>query len=283
MAARWFPSGLLHPFTPKGRLLWMGREAMQEALILLNAAEAAAPGTVLARRNGILRPAQPPSGGDEEEDSSTGGATKAPAAGREAGPAHAAPAEGALLLEPTGVAALIPGLVPGAPGPSLFYPEGLALVVRGYLEALWTATRLSADRHPGASVRLVRERVPSLAALAAAADPLRGRYAAVVVAAGASAGLLPELASLPIRTCGGAVVHLAPGPSSQPLPEATPGILGAPYLVPTPSGAAVGATRVCAHETTRIFARCNPIRIAISSETVDEFAVAASLNLQLIQ
>lgn len=137
------------------------------------------------------------------------------------------------------MAALLPGFAPAAPGPSLFYPEGVALVCRGYLRALWAATELSARSFPGRSAALVAERVPSLSALARG-----GRYHAVVVAAGAAAAALPELRALPIKTCGGAVVHLAPGPASGRLPQEAPGVLGAPYLVPTESGMSVGATRV---------------------------------------
>lgn len=240
-------TGLLHPFTPKGRLLWLGREAMREALALLDAAQAAAPGVTLARRNGILRPAQAAggSGGGDEDDAPPQDASSSSSSS----PSSAAqPADGALLLDPAQTVSKLPGLVPAAPGPSLFYPEGVALVVRGYLEALWTATRISAAARPGCAVRLLRERVPSLSEIATTAGSSSGpgsssRYAAVVVAAGAAAAFLPELAALPVKTCGGAVVHLRPGAGSQGLPETAPGVLGSPYLVPTETGISVGATR----------------------------------------
>nr|BAD95350.1 putative D-amino acid dehydrogenase [Arabidopsis thaliana] len=64
--------GLLHPYSPKGKLLWHGAECWRECLELLNVAETAASssyqstenrdfsesfGNFMVRRRGILRPA----------------------------------------------------------------------------------------------------------------------------------------------------------------------------------------------------------------------------------
>mmetsp|Transcript_3695 Transcript_3695/g.10651 ORF Transcript_3695/g.10651 Transcript_3695/m.10651 type:complete len:180 (+) Transcript_3695:564-1103(+) len=52
--------GLMHPFTPRGKMLWRGDEGVDAALELLDAAEeAAGPGSeTIAWRSGLIRPAK---------------------------------------------------------------------------------------------------------------------------------------------------------------------------------------------------------------------------------
>ena len=53
-------AGLLHPYTPRGKVLWQGREAFQDALHLIEAAESAngTEDSPFVWRHGLLRPAR---------------------------------------------------------------------------------------------------------------------------------------------------------------------------------------------------------------------------------
>jgi glycine/D-amino acid oxidase-like deaminating enzyme len=189
--------GLLHPYSPKGKLLWKGREGWQAALSLLAAAEAAAArrsrhSKSIAWRRGILRPlvaekhikdARKLGGGDgllEREFA------------------------GIRCLERPLAQAMVPGLELPENGLGLYIPGGINLHPRSYLDALWLACEdFAFSAGGGTRAALMNQRVSSLAELS------REGYEAVVVCTGSKAVLLPELAGkLPLSMCRGVVAHL---------------------------------------------------------------------------
>ncbi|EIE18262.1 FAD dependent oxidoreductase [Coccomyxa subellipsoidea C-169] len=91
-----------------------------------------------------------------------------------------------------------------------------------YLRALWGACEETA-RSRGGQCRLVGEKVASLHAL----EEVHGHYTAVIVAAGAAAGTLPEIGDkLPMELCQGYTLDLAPpraDTASVPVEASTPG------------------------------------------------------------
>lgn len=185
--------GLLHPYTPKGKLLWKGNEGWHAALNLLAAAEAATPlptrdSNPIAWRRGILRPLV--------AEKHVKDARKLPCGnGQQAG---------IRCLERPMAQAMVPGLELPELGLGLYIPEGINLHPRSYLDALWLACENFAH-NAGAGTRatLVNQHVSSLAELA------REGYEAVVVCTGSKAVLLPELAGkLPLTMCRGVVAHL---------------------------------------------------------------------------
>ena len=188
--------GLLHPYTPKGRLLWKGSEGWQAALTLLAAAEAAA----LARRDlkpiawrrGILRPLVAEK--HIKDARKLGGGT---------GPSGAE-LSGIRCLERPLAHALVSGLELPENGLGLYIPGGINLHPRSYLDALWLACENFAHNAGGGTrAAFVNQRVSSLAELA------QEGYEAVVVCTGSKAVLLPELAGkLPLSMCRGVVAHL---------------------------------------------------------------------------
>lgn len=180
--------GLLHPYNPKGKLLWKGNEGWHAALNLLAAAEAAALPTrdsnPIAWRRGILRPLVAEKHIKDARKLAGG--------------------NGPSCLERTMAQAMVPGLELPELGLGLYIPEGINLHPRSYLDALWLACESFAhNAGAGSRATLVKERVSSLAELA------REGYEAVVVCTGSKAVMLPELAGkLPLAMCRGVVAHL---------------------------------------------------------------------------
>lgn len=189
--------GLLHPYTPKGKLLWKGSEGWQAALSLLAAAEEAAAlhrrdSKPIAWRRGILRPlvaekhikdARRLGGGDGLSGTELAGIR---------------------CLERPLAQAMVPGLELPENGLGLYIPGGINLHPRSYLDALWLACEDFAHNAGGGTrAALVNQRVSSLAEVS------REGYEAVVVCTGSKAVLLPELAGkLPLSMCHGVVAHL---------------------------------------------------------------------------
>jgi glycine/D-amino acid oxidase-like deaminating enzyme len=243
-------AGTLHPFTPRGRLLWRGAEAFEDALALVAAAErAAAPGAPpLAWRAGLLRPAR------TRAQAAALGAAAAAAAGAGAG-AGAVAALGAAAM-----AARVPGLdaaallsaedLPPGGAAGLLAPRGLVLHPHRYLAAAWAAAAgLAAGGGARGGARLLLKKVESLDALRVPGDADvagGGTYDAVVVAAGAAVGLIGGAAgALPLRLVQGCTLDLAAPPGGgADYPHSAPSLLGSTYLAARGGArATVGATR----------------------------------------
>ncbi|KAK9833582.1 hypothetical protein WJX81_008540 [Elliptochloris bilobata] len=258
-------AGLLHPFTPRGRLLWRGDEAVADALELVAAAEAAAaraaacaacdtdkterdPDIGLEDRFVWRQPLMRPARNEQQAREFAAAEGRTTGSGFQVSPLPAA-----------AVAALAPGMcadaiaaasAAGGAGAALLVQGGLVLHPERYLRALWEACRQrAADIGGGCAAQLVRQHVPSLVQLQADAGP----FDAVVVAAGAAVGVLPELRGLlPLELCQGFTLELAPpsGRAAHTLPGGTlypagaPSLLGEFYVAAQGrSTAVVGATR----------------------------------------
>eukprot|EP00887_Chlorella_sp_A99_P005223 scaffold1.g5223.t1 len=233
-------AGLLHPYTPRGKLLWRGLEAFQDALALVEAAEAAAAAEEAAGgasleqftwRHGILRQVvgcRPARSIKQARDL----ARHVPA------DAAAMTAAGAALVDGARLAELVPGLRPEMllPEPAeleaptaggkgggtqrqlkqqqqptaagLMAGRAVTLNPARYLQALWAGCQQAAAAAGASSVaELRRARVESLAQL----QREQGPYVAVVVAAGAAVGTIAEAGGLlPLELCQGYTLHMQP-------------------------------------------------------------------------
>ncbi|KAK9814738.1 hypothetical protein WJX72_010698 [[Myrmecia] bisecta] len=231
--------GLLHPFSPSGKLLWRGEEAMADALQLVQAAEHAAradegldPSAQFVWRQPIMRPAAtakqvkqflkvqkakaaPPAGGPAHVSCLT--AREAlhllPGLSQQPVPQPAAP----LARQGRGDMKAAATAAAGQPGPAaLLIKGGLVLHPVRYLRALWSACQHQAATAGGSSATLVHERVTSLALL----EQQQGPFDAVIVAAGAAVATIPEIGDrVPLELCQGYTLDLAwpdPAPSVQP-------------------------------------------------------------------
>ncbi|XVE71089.1 hypothetical protein DITRI_Ditri10aG0122400 [Diplodiscus trichospermus] len=196
--------GLLHPYSPKVKLLWRGAECWNESLKLLSIAEEAVSseklvsesgefgqefGDFIVRRRGILRPATTMKTLDLLIDN----------------------AQNCLagckieIIDKDAAVKLIPHL--HVPFNLAFYmPEAVNVNSQYYLKALFLACQnlvkeLSASGHGKKKLCVQKKSVCEL-------RELEGEYDAVIVCLGAKADLLPELAGrLPLRTCRGVVLH----------------------------------------------------------------------------
>jgi glycine/D-amino acid oxidase-like deaminating enzyme len=207
-------AGLLHPFTAKGKLLWMGAEAFEEALRLVEAAEAycdEAEGK-LVWRHGVLRPARTArqAANFAKNVPNVPGVTTV-------GGAHCVTADK--------LPAIVPGLNPASLLPEnihddtaatsgFFVPGAVVLHPLRYLAALWAACgALAAAASPASSAELLLHPVPSLAAL----ELERGPYDAVIVAAGAAIGAIKETKDLlDLELCRGISLEMISSQSQAP-------------------------------------------------------------------
>ncbi|XP_020091234.1 uncharacterized protein LOC109712205 [Ananas comosus] len=198
--------GLLHPYSPKAKLLWKGAECWKECLQLLNVAErvneatgsnqiiqdftSKFDGTIVCRR-GILRPATSEKKVDilmENTQSSL----------------HCCNLE---ALDREAAQSLVPGLcVPF--DFAVYMPHAVNIHPKRYLQALFLACRNLADESSASNIceerelNLFRETIKSLRQLA-------DEYDAMIICLGAKVDMLPELAGkLPLRSCRGVVAEL---------------------------------------------------------------------------
>jgi len=213
-------AGLLHPFTPKGREIWMGQEGFAATSALLQRCEAVSSERV-SEASGLLRLALDHDLASELERASRAG-----------GAAAAAPS-GALEQRwiSASDASAIAGATVGAGVEGVAHaPSALRVDTPAYLRALWALCgRIARERGSGLEWRC--SALPSLAAVAAAASE-RGEapYDAVVVCLGSRASDLAELSGLPLRPCRGQNLHLENRAGLE-----TPLICGK-YIVPTGEG-----------------------------------------------
>ncbi|XP_077238045.1 FAD-dependent oxidoreductase family protein isoform X2 [Tasmannia lanceolata] len=197
--------GLLHPYSPKAKLLWRGAECWKECLELLRIAEAAKNARtsdrggqdlvhesdeVLVWRRGILRPATALKNVDilKENAQNCLGSCRIE------------------FIDKDAARNLVPDLcVPF--NSAVYMPEALNIHPKRYLQALFLACQsladdTSASGYGGKEIYLHKKSVNSLLDLA-------GEYSAVIICLGAKAKMLPELSGkLPLRTCRGVVTHL---------------------------------------------------------------------------
>ncbi|KAL6221582.1 hypothetical protein ACLB2K_004978 [Fragaria x ananassa] len=183
--------GLLHPYSPKAKLLWRAAECWDEALRLLNVAEAAVPDAApIVRRRGILRPALSMKNMMVVKDNAQNGLA------------------GCRIesIDEDAAQNLVPGIC--SPYNTCFYmPQAVNVHPQRYLEALFLACQTLVKElcASGFGVKELHLHKVSIQKLL----QLEGEYQAVIVCLGAKADLLPELSGrLPLRTCRGVVAHL---------------------------------------------------------------------------
>ncbi|KAG0468610.1 hypothetical protein HPP92_017938 [Vanilla planifolia] len=196
--------GLLHPYSPKAKLLWRGAESWKECMKLLTEAErvtglSASRGTdenqtysfdgPLILRRGILRPATAEAKMEILKANARNGISSCTIE----------------ILD--GQAAK--GLVPSLSVPldlAVYFPQAMNIHPKRYLQALFVACENFANdissTYASTEIKLRKKSVHSL-------HELDGEYDAVVVCLGAKVGTLPELSGrLPLRTCRGVIAEL---------------------------------------------------------------------------
>ncbi|KAH7841946.1 hypothetical protein Vadar_004436 [Vaccinium darrowii] len=233
--------GLLHPYSPKVKLLWRGAECWSESLKLLSIAEATMASkelksetpdfaencdSFIANRRGILRPAISLKHLNVLTDNAQ----------------NSLPCCKIESIDRDAAQNLVPSLC--VPLNSAFYmPEAINVHPRRYLKALYLACQdlaneLSTSGLNMKELHLHKMSVNNLLELA-------GEYTAVIVCLGARAGFLPELyGKLPLRTCRGVVAHLQlPDDISEVYPDHAPSILSDAWLsIQGPRNLQLGST-----------------------------------------
>ncbi|KAG9456247.1 hypothetical protein H6P81_000755 [Aristolochia fimbriata] len=210
--------GLLHPYSPKAKLLWKAAECWRECQNLLATAEAAAnaraldSNTISARRlvwrRGIMKPATAAKNVDILKKNAQNGL-------------------GSCRLEFMNRDAaqnLLSNLC--VPFDSAVYmPQAMNVHPQRYLQALFLACQnlvqdFTASGYKRKEIHVYKETINDLGQLA-------GDYDVVVLCLGAKANMLPELqGKLPLRLCRGVVAHLAlPKDKSGEYPDGSPSIL----------------------------------------------------------
>ncbi|XP_020587150.1 uncharacterized protein LOC110029269 [Phalaenopsis equestris] len=197
--------GLLHPYSPKGKLLWRGSESWGECLKLLAAAERALElsyssklghdqscsldGPIILRR-GILRPGTNETNVEILKANAQNCLTSCPLD----------------LLAGQAATSLVPNLsVPF--NFAVFMPLAMNIHPKRYLKALFMACKnfaneVSSTAQAMTEISLFKKHVERL-------HELDGEYDAVVICLGAKAEMLPELSgNLPLRNCRGIIAEL---------------------------------------------------------------------------
>ncbi|GMH04478.1 hypothetical protein Nepgr_006317 [Nepenthes gracilis] len=233
--------GLIHPYSPKVKLLWMGAECWTECLNLLSVAEEAATSLEsnnmgpscgqntdghIIRRRGILRLAVSEKNLEVMQENAR----------------NCLQSCRIVTIDKTAAQNLVPNLC--APLNSAFFmPEAVSINPQRYLQALFSACQdlageMSTLGYQCKSLCLHKKFITSLGELA-------GEYDAVIICLGARVDMLPELSGkLPLRTCRGIVAHLQlPDDASEYYPEHSPSILSDAWLaVQGPQSLHLGST-----------------------------------------
>lgn len=177
-------AGLLHPFRPNGREIWMGTEGFAATSELVHAVEEAT-GEAVSASSGLLRLAMDAAQAAELQEAA----------------AAAHPADSMALRWHTTAEATQLGGGDGVGGlGAAFAPAALTVDTPRYLQGLWRLCEQRA-RATGGEATWRRQGVGALSELV-------GRYDAVVVAAGACTTELAELRRLPLRPCRGHNLYL---------------------------------------------------------------------------
>ncbi|OMO61779.1 FAD dependent oxidoreductase [Corchorus capsularis] len=220
--------GLLHPYSPKVKLLWRGAECWKEGLNLLSIAEQAISseeldsetgefsegfGGFIVRRRGILRPATNMKTLNILNDNAQ----------------NYLPSCKIETIDKDAALKLVPHL--HVPFNLAFYmPEAVNVNSLRYLKALFLACQnlvkeISVSGDGKKRLHLQKKSVSEL-------RELEGEYDAVIICLGAKADLLPELAGrLPLRTCRGVILELQlPDKIGEDYPNHGPSILSDAWL-----------------------------------------------------
>ncbi|PKA65513.1 hypothetical protein AXF42_Ash005847 [Apostasia shenzhenica] len=207
--------GLLHPYSPKAKLLWKGSDSWKECLELLAVAQRAMErnasawethdqscsfdGPIVLRRadlyyyvsfRGILKPATTEMKVETLMENAKNCLTNCPL---EAMDEHAAKCLAPNIIAPAGFA--------------IYMPLAMNIHPKRYLQALFLACQNFADEASSSAnakidIRFHEKHVNTLLELG-------GDYDAVVVCLGAKVGMLPELSgNLPLRACRGVIAQL---------------------------------------------------------------------------
>ncbi|GFP97056.1 hypothetical protein PHJA_001849700 [Phtheirospermum japonicum] len=216
--------GLLHPYSPKVKLLWQGAELWNESLHLLNIAERALAKerrgetpengeSHIIRRRGILRPAV----NSKNMNIMTENAQKCLANCR------------IELIHEDAARMLVPNL--SVPLNLAFYmPQALNINAQVYLQGLYLACENIANEMStlGRGQRELNFRQKFVQSLL----EVEGDYDAVIICFGARAAFLPELSGkLPLRTCRGVIAQLQLGDDMrEEYPKHSPSVLSDTWL-----------------------------------------------------
>ncbi|KMT03576.1 hypothetical protein BVRB_8g192520 [Beta vulgaris subsp. vulgaris] len=217
--------GLVHPYSPKVKLLWRGEECWREFLNLLNVAEAAATEApsyamdggpysgqntdgFIVRKKGILRPAVNEKILNAMHENVLSSLASCPVQ----------------AIDKISAIELIPKLCTPL-NTAFFMPEAVNVNPQNYLKALFLASenlvsRMSSIGLHGKNITLHKKAVASL-------SEVGDEYDVVIVCLGARVDMLAELSGmLPLRTCRGIVAHLQLHDSlCEEYPEYSPSIL----------------------------------------------------------
>ncbi|CAN6202308.1 unnamed protein product [Urochloa humidicola] len=227
--------GLLHPYSPKVKLLWKGAEFWKESMDLLRSAEQAN-GTAgsdtasqdesLIWRRGIVRPPTTEKAADillENAQSCLESCS-------------------VQVLDSDAAQRLIPGLcVPF--DFAVYMPLALNINPKKYLQALFSACQNLADEASSLSsepkeLKLYKQHVDNL-------HQMSGDYDSVIICLGAKACSLPELANkLPLRACRGVIAEFQlPSDTVEEYGNQSPSILSDAWMAfQGPRTVSVGST-----------------------------------------
>ncbi|KAI4379353.1 hypothetical protein MLD38_005665 [Melastoma candidum] len=233
--------GLVHPYSPKVKPLWLGEECWEECLKLLGVAQTAidarksgASGSVwytncrerIIRRRGIIRPAVDVKNLDILSNNAS----------------NCLPSCVVERVDRDAAQNLLPNLV--VPYGSAFYmPDALSIWPLQYLQAILLACKDLVEENRASSIgamdlNLNRKSVDCL-------HDIEGEYDAVIICLGAESDLLPELSGkLPLRTCRGVIAHMQlPTNTRECYPDQSPSILSDAWLaVQGPKDLCMGST-----------------------------------------
>ncbi|KAK9842126.1 hypothetical protein WJX84_004137 [Apatococcus fuscideae] len=305
-------AGLLHPFSPTGKVLWKGEEAMQAALQLVAAAEAAASRAgcqdLFVWRQSMVRLAATAKQSRQFEK-----ACKQLQQQRQAGAVQSIAASPITVAEARD---LLPGLsssafdtadLPEGSVAGLLIQGGLVLHPSKYIRAVWEATKQMAEDAKYACRAELHAplQVHSLEWL----QQEHGPFNAVLCAAGAAAGMLPEIGkALPVDLCQGYILDLelpcthaqaehqgGGGGSSSSKVDADssrlssarqqnpPSLLGGTYLaMQGPGSLAAGATKRSGLTSAQALAACSsPSNSSTHQDRPDVAALRTSANARM--
>ncbi|XP_061351144.1 uncharacterized protein LOC133296207 [Gastrolobium bilobum] len=230
--------GLLHPYSPKVKLLWEGAQCWKESIKLLRIAEEASVSkdcqigesaedmkAFVAHKRGILRPAMDMKNMTKLNDNVK---TYLPSCRVE-------------TLNNEEAQCLLPGVCLPF-NTAFFMPEGLNIDSQNYLQALFQAcknlVKESYTLNSGQKqLNLLKKSVHRL-------FEFEGEYDAVIICLGAKVNMLPEISGrLPLRTCRGVIAHLELADDISGYPEHGPSILSDAWIaVQGPRSLNVGST-----------------------------------------
>ncbi|KAK4257511.1 hypothetical protein QN277_007089 [Acacia crassicarpa] len=215
--------GLLHPYSPKVKLLWEGAQCWNESINLLKIAEEVANSrkckvgessenieTFFGHKRGILRPAMDIKNLTKLND------TCLPSCRIE-------------TLNTEEVQNLVPGLRLPL-GTAFFMPEAFNIHSQHYLQALFGACEnlVKESSTFGSGHRQLSFHKRSVSRLL----EFEGEYDAVIICIGAKVNMLPEISGrLPLRTCRGVILHMElPDNIGEGYPDRGPSILSDAWI-----------------------------------------------------